>query len=129
MVLTQALRWKSMAILTLKTKIMDLVEQDFNNDQIEEQTGASKSHIVRMRMLYNEALPKDKRKKSVPLLTAPKEGTVRRIVYDYMMLYPNATFSEAVQDTKVPAGTVGSVRHRYFSPKAIEQRKTNAVSS
>lgn len=112
-----------MATQTLKTKIMDLVEQGLNNDQIQEQTGASKSHIIRMRMRYNEALPKDQRKKSIPKLTEPNEGTVRRIVYDYMMLYPNARFSEVVSETGVAAGTVGSVRHRYFSPKAIEQRK------
>jgi hypothetical protein len=111
-----------MGTQSLKTRIMNLVEQGFNNDQIEEQTGASKSHIVHTRMEYNEVLPEDMRKPSVPKLTAPKEGTERRIVYDYMMLYPNSRFSEVVQGTGLPAGTVGSVRHRYFSPKAIEQR-------
>lgn len=111
-----------MGTQSLKNKIMTLIQNGLNNDEIKLETGASNSHIVHTRMEYNSVVPKAMRKPSVPKLTAPKEGTVRRIIYDYMTLYPNARFTEVVEATGCPSGTVGSVRHRYFSPKAIKQR-------
>lgn len=100
----------------LKTRIIELIEQGLSNDEIELKTGASKSHIVHTRMEYNELVPASMRKRSVPKLTAPKEGTVSRIVYDYMTLYPNARLSEVVASTGLPVGTCGGIRHRYFGP-------------
>lgn len=100
----------------LKTKIIELIEQGRSNDEIMQATGASNSHVVHTRMRYNEFVPADQRKRSVPKLTAPNPGTVRRIVYDYMVLYPRARLSEVVAATGVAIGTCGGVRHRYFGP-------------
>lgn len=98
----------------LKTKIISMIEQGHSNDKIIQATGASNSHVVHTRMRYNQFAPESQRKRSVPKLTAPKPGTVRRIVYDYMVLYPCARLSEVVADTGVAVGTCGGVRHRYF---------------
>lgn len=106
----------------LKPKIIEMIEQGFTNDEIALKTGASKSHIVHTRMEYNECVPASERKRSSRKLEAPREGTRSRIIYDYMSLYPNARFTEAVADTKLPAGLVGRVRHQYFNPKAQEHR-------
>lgn len=106
----------------LKTKIIELIEQNLSNDDIERITGASNSHIVHTRMEYNELVPEDQRKRSVPKLTAPKEGTVSRIVFDYMTLYPNARLSEVVASTGLPVGTCGGVRHRYFGPHLMQMQ-------
>jgi hypothetical protein len=100
----------------LKPKIIELIEQGYDNDVIEIKTGASKSHIVHTRMAYNALLPSNQRKRSVPKLTAPKHGTIRRKVYDYMILNPKARLSDVVSNTGVCVGTAGSVRHRYFGP-------------
>lgn len=100
----------------LKVKILNLIEQGLSNSEIEAQTGASNSHIVHTRMEYNELMPIEHRKPSEKRLTKPKEGTRRRIAYDYMEMYPNARLSEMVKDTGLPKGTCGVVRHLYFGP-------------
>lgn len=104
----------------LKPKIIELIGQGFSNDEIATKTGASKSHIVHTRVEYNECVPASERKYSKPLLTAPKEGTDSRIVYDYMILYPNARLSEVVADTGLSTGLIGKIRHMHFRPKSRE---------
>lgn len=101
----------------LKVQIITLIEKGLSNSEIEAETGASNSHIVHTRMEYNELMPEGQKRPSEKRLTKPKEGTQRREAYDYMELYPNARFSEMVEDTKLPKSVCGVVRHLYFSKK------------
>lgn len=105
----------------MKPKIINLIQKNLSNEAIREITGASDSYIVDVRKQYNKLVPESERKTST-IRTKPKEGTKARIVYDYMVLYPNALLSETVANTKLPIGLCGVVRHRYFSTVAKQKR-------
>lgn len=105
----------------LKPKIIELIENSLSNEAIHKITGASEDWIIDVRKQYNKAVPPDKRKTST-IRIEPRPNTDSKIVYDYMILYPNATLSETVSDTGLPRSLCGRVRHRYFSPKAKEKR-------
>lgn len=101
--------------MSLKAKIIDMVEQGFNNEQIVEATGASYSSVQHTRSAYNESVAPGDRKRSIrSKCTKPRAGTQCRLVYDHLVANPGCGFTELSNATGVDSAICGYVRRRFF---------------
>jgi len=100
--------------MNLKSQIMAAIEQGLTNKQIVELLPTTLNYVVKTRIQYNEIAPEPIRS---PAQDKPKEGTASRLVYDYLIVNPEALPGEIKQATGVDYGIIYSVRKLFFGHK------------
>lgn len=100
--------------MNIKTAIMNAIERGLSNQEILSTIDTTMNYIVKTRVDYNSIAPEPIRS---PAQDKPKEGTVSRLVYDYLTANSNAKSGEVKRATGACFGVIHSVRKYYFGHK------------
>jgi hypothetical protein len=107
--------------MNTKTAIMNAIELRMSNQEILATIDTTMNYIVKTRVDYNSAAPEPIRS---PKPSKPKEGTISRLVYDYLTANSNAKSGEVKRETGACFGVIYSVKKYYFGHKPRFNRWT-----
>lgn len=100
--------------MNTKTAIMNAIELGMSNQEILATIDTTMNYIVKTRVDYNSIAPEPIRS---PAQDKPKQGTMSRAVYDYLIANSKAKPGEVKRSTGACFGVIHSVRKYYFGYK------------